>query len=182
MGFFRKSAAMAIGLVLLLAFRAEVVVSGEPSSSAAARQLAVHGVRKMLNTTAGGDGDPRGAGAASAAASYAAERMVSPDDCSEEVVQVSQQSGGFLPDGIPSYSVTITNTCLACTVSEVHVSCGEFASTVLVDPGDFQRLAYGDCLVNGGGPMGPGDTVSFEYANSFQYPMDVASVSCGGNS
>uniref|UniRef100_K4AMF4 TPD1 protein n=1 Tax=Setaria italica TaxID=4555 RepID=K4AMF4_SETIT len=97
----------------------------------------------------------------------------------DEVVQVSQVDAGLLPNGIPSYSVTITNTCLDCTVRDVHVSCGEFASTELVDPSSFQRLAYGDCLVRDGGPIGPGETVSFEYSNSLIYSMDVASVSCG---
>jgi hypothetical protein len=91
---------------------------------------------------------------------------------------VSQVDAGLLPNGIPSYSVTITNTCLDCTVRDVHVSCGEFASTELVDPSSFQRLAYGDCLVRDGAPIGPGETVSFEYSNSFMYSMDVASVSC----
>ncbi|RCV43757.1 hypothetical protein SETIT_9G319000v2 [Setaria italica] len=124
-------------------------------------------------------GDPRGVAAATV--HYTAERPATTalGDCSEEVVQVSQVDAGLLPNGIPSYSVTITNTCLDCTVRDVHVSCGEFASTELVDPSSFQRLAYGDCLVRDGGPIGPGETVSFEYSNSLIYSMDVASVSCG---
>ncbi|KAL6906376.1 hypothetical protein ACP4OV_003977 [Aristida adscensionis] len=168
---FQKSAAMAmIALLLFLAFR------GDPSSSPAAKHPTVHVAREMLNTTTGDN--KRGGGAA---ALLGAERIMSTDDCSVEVVQVSQSNGGFLPNGIPSYTVTITNTCLGCTVRDVHVACGEFASTELVDPGDFRRLAYGDCLVRGGGAMGPGDIVSFAYANSFQYPMDVASVDCGNS-
>ncbi|OEL17872.1 TPD1 protein-like protein 1B [Dichanthelium oligosanthes] len=110
---------------------------------------------------------------------YAAEGTTAPDGCSEEVVQVSQVIAGSLPNGIPCYSVTVTNTCLACTVRDVHVSCGNFASTELVDPSNFRRLAYADCLVKDGEPIGPGETVSFEYSNSFIYNMDVASVSCG---
>ena len=100
------------------------------------------------------------------------------DLCSEEVVEVSQGNAGSLPNGVPSYSVTITNTCLDCTVRDVHVSCGEFATTELVDPSYFRRLSYGDCLVRNGGPIGPGEIISFDYSNSFIYKMEVATVSC----
>ncbi|KAL6905348.1 hypothetical protein ACP4OV_002949 [Aristida adscensionis] len=93
----------------------------------------------------------------------------------------SQSGDGYLPDGVPEYSVTIANGCLGCTVHNVHVACGEFASTELVDPSDFRRLAVGDCLVRDGGPMAPGDVVTFQYSNSFQYPMHVASVACGSS-
>ena len=123
----------------------------------------------LMDRSAGG-GNSRGA----ASVAYAA----SADLCSEEVVEVSQGNAGSLPNGVPSYSVTITNTCLDCTVRDVHVSCGEFASTELVDPSDFRRLSYGDCLVRNGGPIGPGETISFEYSNSFIYKMEVATVSC----
>lgn len=115
-------------------------------------------------------------------AAYGAEKTeeAAPPDLCSGVVAVSQGSAGSLSNGTPSYSVTITNTCLGCTVRDVHVSCGEFAApTELVDPSDFRRLSYDDCLVKNGGPMGPGDTISFEYSNSFIYKMDVATVSCG---
>ncbi|XP_008675824.1 TPD1 protein homolog 1B [Zea mays] len=121
------------------------------------------------------------AGQAGGGHSRGAAAVASADDddpCSEEVVEVFQGSAGSLPNGIPSYSVTITNTCLDCTVCDVHVSCGEFASTEVVDPSDFRRLSYGDCLVRNGGPIGPGETISFQYSNSFVYKMDVAAVSC----
>jgi hypothetical protein len=115
-----------------------------------------------------------------AAATAAARKITSPDECSEESVVVSQDASGgrFLPNGIPYYTVAITNTCLGCTVRDVHVSCGEFASSELVSPSDFRRVAVGDCLVRDGGPMGPGDSVAFEYSNSFPYDLQVASVSC----
>jgi hypothetical protein len=46
-------------------------------------------------------------------------------------VAVSQDATGgrFLPNGIPYYTATITNACLECTVRDVHVSCGVFASS-----------------------------------------------------
>jgi hypothetical protein len=45
-------------------------------------------------------------------------------------------------------------------------------------PATFRRLDFDDCLVKDGGPILPGDMISFEYANSFLYPMKVASADC----
>ncbi|XP_062205202.1 TPD1 protein homolog 1B-like [Phragmites australis] len=105
------------------------------------------------------------------------ERM-GPDDCSEEDVVVYQNSANPLPSGIPTYTVQIINVCGGCTVSDVHVSCGDFASTELVDPGKFQRVGFNDCIVKGGGLLEPSETVSFQYSNSFSYTLNVASVAC----
>ncbi|CAM0874846.1 unnamed protein product [Alopecurus aequalis] len=96
----------------------------------------------------------------------------------EELVQVYQNIAANLPTGMPAYSLEITNTCINCTVCNVHLSCGDFANTELVDPATFRRLAINDCLVKDGGPIGPGEMVSFDYSNSFLYPMKVASASC----
>ncbi|RLN43373.1 hypothetical protein C2845_PM01G21750 [Panicum miliaceum] len=177
----RATAATVIALLLLACHGpAGVIAGGEPPYSSAAVEK--KHARKMLIINATTGGHPHGVAAAATAYAKAAERRTAAldeDDCSEGVVEVSQANAGPLPSGIPSYSVSITNTCLDCTVRDVHVSCGEFASTVLVDPSSFRRLAYGDCLVSDGGPIGPGETVCFEYSNSFIYSMDVASVSCG---
>ncbi|XP_014757836.1 TPD1 protein homolog 1B-like [Brachypodium distachyon] len=102
----------------------------------------------------------------------------SPDGCSKENVVVYQNDAPNLPSGIPAYSVEVINSCAGCTVHDVHLSCGNFGSTELVDPAQFRRIAYDDCLVNDGKPMGPGDSVSFHYSNSFWYPLKVASVAC----
>ncbi|KAK3140857.1 hypothetical protein QOZ80_5AG0406790 [Eleusine coracana subsp. coracana] len=175
---FRKcSAIVAVSSLLLLACEARVLSDGDaPSSSSAVKHgqkmAAVHD-RKLLNTTAAA------AATSNPSAAMADRRITAPDECSEEAVVVSQDNQGPMPNGIPSYAVTITNTCLGCTVRDVHVACGEFASTELVSPSEFRRLAVGDCLVRNGGAMGPGDTIAFEYSNSFQYDMDVVSVSCG---
>ncbi|CAN6324538.1 unnamed protein product [Urochloa humidicola] len=182
----RATAATGISLLfILLASHAGAIAGGEPTNppSAAAKHRDMMQARKLkllVNATTGGD--PRGDAAATTVHAPAERTAALEDDddgCPEGVVQVSQVNAGSLPSGIPSYNVTITNTCLDCTVRDVHVSCGEFASTELVDPGNFQRLAYGDCLVKDGGPIGPGETVSFEYSNSFVYSMGVVSVSCG---
>ena len=54
-----------------------------------------------------------------------------------------------------------------------------FASAVLVNPKIFKRQDVDDCLVNGGSPLAAGSTISFKYANSFQYPLLLASATCG---
>ena len=105
-------------------------------------------------------------------------RSTAPNECSLDAVVVSQAEAAGRPGGVPCYSVTITNTCLSCTVRDLHVSCGEFGSARLVDPSDFRRLAVGDCIVRGGGAVRPGETVSFDYSNQFQYDLHVASASC----
>nr|CAB3495994.1 unnamed protein product [Digitaria exilis] len=115
--------------------------------------------------------------AGSAGGRHSTSRM-GPDECSEEDVVVYQSNANPLPSGIPAYTVQIVNVCGGCTVSEVHVACGDFASTELVDPAKFQRLGFNDCVVKGGAPMEPSETVSFQYSNSFSYHLNVASVSC----
>ncbi|GJN36212.1 hypothetical protein PR202_gb25052 [Eleusine coracana subsp. coracana] len=178
---FRKcSAIVAVFSLLLLACEARVLsgAGDAPTSSSSAakhgqKMAALHD-RKLLNTTA----DVAASWNATLSA-MADRRITAPDECSEEAVVVLQDNQGPMPNGIPSYTVTITNTCLGCTVHDVHVACGEFASTELVSPSEFRRLTIGDCLVLDGGAMGPGDTIAFEYSNSFQYDMDVVSVSCG---
>ncbi|PWZ57258.1 hypothetical protein Zm00014a_034917 [Zea mays] len=102
-----------------------------------------------------------------------------PDGCSGEDVAVYQSSANPLPSGIPAYTVRIINVCSGgCTVYDVHVSCGDFASTELVDPAKFQRVGFNDCVVKGGGALEPSETVSFQYSNSFSYHLSVASVAC----
>ncbi|KAF0929506.1 hypothetical protein E2562_021757 [Oryza meyeriana var. granulata] len=54
----------------------------------------------------------------------------------------------------------------------------KFASTELVNPSQFQRVGFNDCLVKGGGPLGPSQAVSFQYSNSFGYPLVVSNVAC----
>ncbi|GER52843.1 tapetum determinant 1 [Striga asiatica] len=101
-------------------------------------------------------------------------------DCSKDSILVFQGPTTRLPNGIPTYTVSIENVCLSglCTFSDIHMSCGWFSSARLVDPKVFRRLAYDDCLVNDGGPFNPGDTLSFQYANTFAYPLSVTSLSC----
>ncbi|KAI5583443.1 hypothetical protein POPTR_006G017600v4 [Populus trichocarpa] len=99
--------------------------------------------------------------------------------CSKDGIDIVQGSTAPLPNGIPSYTVQILNVCVSgCSISNIHVSCGWFSSAKLINPSVFRRIYYDDCLVNDGEPLGPGETLSFQYANSFLYPLSVSSVAC----
>ncbi|KAJ0235540.1 TPD1 protein 1 [Hirschfeldia incana] len=106
--------------------------------------------------------------------------LLSPGEgCSKDDIVVFQDSTVPLPNGVPAFTVEILNACASdCSVAEIHVSCGWFSSVRLVNPRVFRRLSYDDCLVNDGQPLAPGQTLSFQYANSFSYPLSVSSVSC----
>jgi hypothetical protein len=138
---------------------------GDPSSSSSGG-LHHQAPKLLLNTSNSVAGEH-----------YSPARM-SPDDCSEEDVTVLQHGANPVQSGIPTYVVKITNICGACRVRDVHIACGQFASTQIVDPAVFQRVSVNDCLVKGGAALEPGETVSFLYSNSFSYPLNVASVSC----
>ncbi|KAL6911680.1 hypothetical protein ACP4OV_000485 [Aristida adscensionis] len=170
MELFPKRAALMVMLVFLALLGCQAAASGDLSSSSLQ-------ARKLLNISS----ETRGAAAAAGAGktNWAArpERM-GPNECSQEDVVVYQSSANPLPSGIPTYTVQIINVCGGCAVSDVHVSCGDFASTQLVDPGKFQRLGLNDCIVKGGARMEPSEAVSFQYSNSFAYPLNVASVAC----
>ncbi|KAL2483837.1 TPD1 protein-like protein 1 [Forsythia ovata] len=100
--------------------------------------------------------------------------------CSKDNILVFQGPTTPLPNGIPTYTVDIQNTCTSgsCSISNIHLSCGWFSSARLINPRVFRRIGYDDCLVNDGEPMNPGDCLSFQYANSFKYPLSVSSVAC----
>ncbi|XP_022724770.1 TPD1 protein homolog 1-like isoform X2 [Durio zibethinus] len=99
--------------------------------------------------------------------------------CSKDDIMIFQGSTAPLPNGIPSYTVQIMNVCASgCSISNIHVSCGWFSSVRLINPTVFRRLYYDDCLVNDGQPLGPGECLSFQYSNTFSYPLSVLSVGC----
>ncbi|XP_058081106.1 TPD1 protein homolog 1-like isoform X2 [Magnolia sinica] len=101
------------------------------------------------------------------------------ESCSKDDIVVYQGATTPLPNGIPTYTVQILNVCISgCTIADIHMSCGWFSSARMINPRIFKRLGYDDCLVNDGGPLGPGGSLSFEYANSFRYPLSVANVRC----
>ncbi|KAH9534391.1 hypothetical protein CY35_17G003700 [Sphagnum magellanicum] len=83
-------------------------------------------------------------------------RMLAPNQvCTNKDVSIFQGQVGF--SGIPQYIVQIVNTCMSeCAPSDIHVYCGWFASALLVNPNIFSRIAFNDCLVNGGRPLSQG--------------------------
>ena len=99
--------------------------------------------------------------------------------CSKEDIVVYQGQLSPLPNGIPSYTVQIMNICASdCSISKIHLHCGWFSSARLINPRLFCRVGYDDCLVNDGKGIAPGRTISFQYTNTYPYPLSVASVEC----
>ncbi|PIN22522.1 hypothetical protein CDL12_04766 [Handroanthus impetiginosus] len=131
--------------------------------------------RRLLNHAAGKEGERKQKGN---------EKGVEPDriwsdKCSKSDIVISQGPTEPLPNGIPTYTVEIMNVCVSgCVISAIHLSCGWFSSARMVNPRIFKRLRFDDCLVNDGKPLVSGRTLSFQYANTFRYPLSVSSVSC----
>ncbi|KVH96759.1 hypothetical protein Ccrd_001150 [Cynara cardunculus var. scolymus] len=122
--------------------------------------------RKLLASLSGGEND--------------GSNRITDAKCSEKDIYIFQSPTTPLPNGIPTYTVEIHNVCITdtCTISDIHLSCGWYSSARLINPNIFRRIAYNDCLVNNGNPTTPGQTISFQYANTFPYPMTLASYTC----
>ncbi|CAM6030787.1 unnamed protein product [Sphagnum balticum] len=103
-----------------------------------------------------------------------------PGSCSVADLSITQGFSGY-SDGIPAYTVQIVNLCLnpSCQLSNIHVACEAFSSSRPLDTLVFQRLSYNDCFVMNGAPLRAGDSVTFDYANSSEYPMYVISAQVG---
>ncbi|KAG2244404.1 hypothetical protein Bca4012_023171 [Brassica carinata] len=101
------------------------------------------------------------------------------EKCKKSDIVVNQAATEPMPNGIPGYTVEITNQCMSgCNISRIHVSCGWFSSVKLINPRVFKRIHYDDCLVNNGKPLPFGSTLSFHYANTFPYRLAVSFVTC----
>lgn len=99
--------------------------------------------------------------------------------CSKDNIFIIQGPTSPLPNGIPTYTVQVLNVCVSgCSVSNIHLTCGWFSSARLINPRIFRRIYFNDCLVNNGEALSPGDSLSFQYANSFRYPLSVSSMAC----
>ncbi|EMS64008.1 hypothetical protein CFC21_052826 [Triticum aestivum] len=168
----RPSAAVVVVVAVLL-LQACYEGSQASASSSLQLQLPRHQMRKMLSASAPSMSSSGGGG-----------RSAEPlelEECSKDLLEVYQINAPSMAGGIPTYSVEFTNTCIECLVCDVHVACGDFASNDVIDPAKFRRLAINDCLVNDGKSIEPSFPVSFQYGNSFPYPMTVASASCDCN-
>ncbi|XP_022736926.1 protein TAPETUM DETERMINANT 1-like [Durio zibethinus] len=101
------------------------------------------------------------------------------EKCTKADIVINQGPTAPLPSGIPTYTVEILNVCVTgCDISGIHLNCGWFSSARLINPKIFKRLRYNDCLVNDGKPLVIGGTLSFQYANTFPYPLSVSRVVC----
>ncbi|CAN1175190.1 Protein TAPETUM DETERMINANT 1 [Linum perenne] len=101
------------------------------------------------------------------------------DGCTAADIVISQGPTSPLANGIPTYSVEIMNVCVTgCDIARIHITCGWFSSARVINPKVFKRIRYNDCLVNDGKPLINGATLSFEYANTYPYPLSVSSVVC----
>ncbi|MQM04817.1 hypothetical protein Taro_037618 [Colocasia esculenta] len=106
--------------------------------------------------------------------------------CSIDNIDVTQTLTQPLPNGIPTYTVHVANTCLPGTgcgdpdgsIFDVHLHCGWFSSARQLNPSVFRRLGHDDCLVNDGCPIPAGGVISFQYAQTYPYQLSVSSVSC----
>ncbi|KAG6491977.1 hypothetical protein ZIOFF_046923 [Zingiber officinale] len=103
-------------------------------------------------------------------------------DCSIWNMKVDQKTMGWLPEGrIPVYNVSVRNTCDirgGCALANVHMTCGDFNTSLPVDPDIFRYLSFNDCLLVGGRSIQMGSVASFLYAHSKPYPMTISSVTC----
>ncbi|XWS60227.1 hypothetical protein CRYUN_Cryun07bG0017700 [Craigia yunnanensis] len=101
------------------------------------------------------------------------------EKCTKADIVINQGPTAPLPSGIPTYTVEIVNVCVTGSgISGIHINCGWFSSARLINPKIFKRLTYNDCLVNDGKPLVNGGTLSFQYANTFLYPLSVSRVVC----
>ncbi|KAK4277223.1 hypothetical protein QN277_015248 [Acacia crassicarpa] len=107
-------------------------------------------------------------------------RIWGEEKCRKEDIVIRQGATAPLASGVPTYTVEVTNMCgnSGCDISGIHISCRWFSSARLINPKVFKRLRYNDCLLNDGKALAVGATLSFQYANTFPYPLSVSSVSC----
>ncbi|MED6213124.1 hypothetical protein PIB30_090196 [Stylosanthes scabra] len=132
--------------------------------------------RKLLNHRSN---SVAGTGTGTGTGMVEPNRIWGDNKCSKSDIVISQGPTAPLPSGIPTYTVEIMNMCVSgCDISRIHLTCGWFSSARLINPKLFKRLRYNDCLVNDGRPLLNGATISFQYANTFLYPLSVSSVSC----
>ncbi|KAI3930150.1 hypothetical protein MKW92_020712 [Papaver armeniacum] len=99
--------------------------------------------------------------------------------CPTNTLEVFQSRVDPLPGGWPQHFVQICNICATnCTAYDIHLSCGWFASAKLINPRDFRRLRFNDCLVKDGKELEAGICLSFTYAETYPYPLAVSSIKC----
>ncbi|RLN27712.1 hypothetical protein C2845_PM05G18380 [Panicum miliaceum] len=158
-----------------------------PRAVAAALPAPVPLPRKILRPPGvdGAAGNVTGGGGAGTAGSPVRPSRMDEGCAGAEDIELYQGQASPLPSGVPAYKVDVVNRCLGgeldggvCAIAGIHVRCGWFSSVSLVDPRKFRRLGHDDCLLNDGRPLLGGETVSFEYANSFKYDLSIRVATC----
>ncbi|KAL6643525.1 hypothetical protein ACP70R_018291 [Stipagrostis hirtigluma subsp. patula] len=138
--------------------------------------------RKILRPPGVGGEDSGNAGGGGVGGVEARPNRMSEGCAGPEDIAIYQGHTTPLPNGVPAYRVDVVNRCAsddgACAIAGIHVRCGWFSSVSLVDPRKFRRVRHNDCLLNDGRPLLAGETISFEYANSFPYRLSVAVATC----
>lgn len=64
----------------------------------------------------------------------------------------------------PKFMVQVQNNCPMCPVIDIHLKCSNF-SQALVNPRLFKVVASNDCVINGGLPLAPSQSFSFNYSH-----------------
>ncbi|KAG6487979.1 hypothetical protein ZIOFF_056737 [Zingiber officinale] len=101
-------------------------------------------------------------------------------DCSIWDMEVNQTLNEWV-GRIPVFQVVVRNLCNipdGCPLGNIHMTCGDFNTSLPVDPLKFRLLSFNDCLLVDGGDTYGGDVIFFKYAHPGRYPMTISSVTC----
>ncbi|OEL29183.1 hypothetical protein BAE44_0009798 [Dichanthelium oligosanthes] len=102
------------------------------------------------------------------------------DRCGASSIQVQTINTGATVSGSDTvFEVTVKNLC-ACSVRNVRLDGGGFATTVEVDPSVFRADNGGVYLVNGGQPIASMAAVSFRYAWDHFFQLTPRSLEVDG--
>ncbi|CAN6372041.1 unnamed protein product [Urochloa humidicola] len=100
-------------------------------------------------------------------------------DAMKDVV-VEENAGQLQSNGAKEYTVVVTNTA-GVPVSGIHLYCGyDFRTISRVDPDVISVVTNGDCLLQRGGAIAPGDSFTFSYTSYTRYTMDLLAATCDG--
>ncbi|KAF8694305.1 hypothetical protein HU200_038446 [Digitaria exilis] len=98
-------------------------------------------------------------------------------DAMNDVV-VHQDTGNRNSSGPTEFTVKVSNDARV-PVSGIHLWCSySFRTVTPVDPAVVSLVKHGDCLLNGGGAISPGGSVSFAYTSYIRYDMKLLAATC----
>ncbi|KAF8736413.1 hypothetical protein HU200_014348 [Digitaria exilis] len=98
-------------------------------------------------------------------------------DAMNDVV-VHQDTGNRHSSGPTEFTVKVSNDARV-PVSGIHLWCGySFRTVTPVDPAVVSLVKHGDCLLNDGGAISPGGSVSFAYTSYIRYDMKLLAATC----